>query len=292
MDVKELLERDQAVTKSKLVRSSMLSREDIAALYMLLTKLSKESMKRQAEIITEQIPPKSVQDIEIINNVRNSFRVHVKIQDTKLGTIYASDSNVFSKENFPKEILSVFFSTKTEYKNLANGKDPIQSIEVFLDFERPLAVDFVNLPSHPTKNGSAYDVNGNDPTWVNGAYQRLETFFEEKSRKIEWLHRQGTYDLALWVIGIPIIFWAIYRVSNFIGMSFWQDFFRIGVYVFEFFLFANLAKFVFTYARWVFPLFEYTDSMHPAKHHKTFLLGMLIAIFGTAIYDGISLVFQ
>jgi len=291
MEVGELLEREQAITKSKVIRSFTLSRDDIVDLYNLLVLLSKQSMEYQAEKLVNDTDLDWERNAELLTKVISSYPVHITIQDTKLGTIYGSDHDVFSREVFPDDIQNIFFSTRTEYKKLSNGTDPIRYIEVFLDFDRPLAIDFINIPSHPTKNGSIYDVNGTGLTWVNGAYSRLETFFDSKKRKIEWFHRQGTFDLALWFIGIPLIFWGIYRVSGFLGMNFWEDFFRIGVYVFLFFIFANVFKAIFTYAKWVFPLVEYTDTNHPARLHKNFLIAIMVGISVSTIIDVLFLYF-
>ena len=291
MDVGELLEREQAVTKSGVIRSSTLSRDDITDLYNLLIGLSKQSMEYQIEKLVNDTSLNWENNPETLNKVKKSYPVHITIRDTKLGTIYGSNHDVFSREVFPSDIQSIFFSTRTEYTKLSNGTDPIRYIEIYIDFDRPLAIDFINIPSHPTKNGSVYDVNGKGMTWVNGAYMRLETFFDTRKRKIEWVHRQGTYDLVLWIIGIPLIFWGIYGVSGILNMHLWQDFFRIGVYVFQFFIFANIFKAIFNYARWVFPLVEYTGSKHPAKLHKIFLLAIVVGVFASATIDIVTSLF-
>jgi hypothetical protein len=71
------------------------------------------------------------------------------------------------------------------------------------------------------------------------------------------LHRPNAYDGLLMVIGVPLALWGAYRVGHPVCTAVHlPSAVETGVYVYGFFLCLSLFRWMFSYARWVFPKIE------------------------------------
>src|SRR5439155_9698417 len=96
--------------------------------------------------------------------------------------------------------------------------------------------DFTILPSNRTPNGSSIKVYGYNATWVNGLFHELQDFIKSRPAQLRWLHRNSTYDLLVWTLGLPISFWVCFKFSAVLpqGGVAASPFLRAAIYVYVF----------------------------------------------------------
>jgi hypothetical protein len=128
---------------------------------------------------------------------------------------------------------------------------------LLLDFTRPDVLNFAMLPSQPTPNTSNFQVRGNDATWVNGVFHEFNEYMRSHRSKMSWLHRHTVYDVLLWVLGFPFGLWCDAHATATIQKSSTSPFVQAALYIYVFLAALVGVRFLFHYARWIWPLVEY-----------------------------------
>ncbi|MGO9543206.1 MAG: hypothetical protein ACLPPF_00195 [Rhodomicrobium sp.] len=274
------------------VPACRLPRDELKRLYQIIDRKQKELRDRvlaQLEQAAEETEESFAQRAE---NVRNAFVTVVTIKGFNNEDVTANAENIFEYENLPNRIKSVFYSTKTGPQVFIKF-DPQDSLQVFLDFSAPPLLNFHQLPTLATPNGSTVTITATNEQWFSASKQRLTEFFEERRTGYDWLHAPAIYDLLLSIIGLPIAVWASIRI----GLSF-QYIDKLSpiprglFYAYIFYFSLVLFRIIFSYARWAFPKIEMSSNMNSSQLlHRTALGAIVLGIVGSFAYDIIKTVF-
>lgn len=192
------------------------------------------------------------------------------------------------ERTFPDDLQSIFVSNAAFAQRAINIR-PLNTVEVFLGFEKPtLKIDLETLPSNPTENSSVVNVAGRDEDWVISTAQKIEDFFKKRKAVRPIIHGSGTYDYFIYLVLLPSAIWLFYDRGS--RLSLWLDnqsmFLNVVLGVYVILLTLLLARFVFQYVRWVFPPMEYYKRNRLGAYiHRSIAALLGLAIVGGAAYD-------
>lgn len=189
---------------------------------------------------------------------------------------------------FPDDLQSLFASNAA-YAERATNLRPLNTVEVFLGFERPsLKLDLRTLPSNPTENPSVLNVAGRDEDWVISTAQKIEDFFKTRKTARPIIHGSGAYDYIIYLAFLPTVLWFFYKHST--SLSSWLDkqtiFLNVLLGIYGLLLALLLGRFLFQYARWLFPPMEYYKKSRIGSYfHRSIAALVLTGVCVSAIYD-------
>lgn len=224
------------------------------------------------------------------DNAKKCSQIKVTIKGYNGEDLFGSIEEVFNPNIFPDKVKTVYVNSEAAYVSWYNHY-PRNSFHLFIDFSKPRVFDFSIQPSDKTPNGSNFKVIGYNSTWVNGVFSELDRIF--LNRKIKFIHKVSTYDLLVWLVGIPFGFWACFRLSPIIYKSFGTNSFLANaffVYIFIASLFA--MRILFHYSRWVYPMVEFKNKNDRAFLHRAALYTITIGMFGKFLYDMFRWIFN
>jgi len=89
-------------------------------------------------------------------------------------------------------------------------------------------------------------------------------------------------------VGLPFALWIDYRFSPSIDKLALPSVLSAALYVYLFFAGLFIFRGIFTYSRWVFPKIEIQSEASPPLRHRVAWLGIMIAVFGAAIWDAVK----
>ncbi|MEM5472775.1 hypothetical protein WNZ14_13665 [Hoeflea sp. AS60] len=195
---------------------------------------------------------------------------------------------------FPDDLRSLFASNAA-YAERAINLRPLNTVEVFLCFEKPsLKIDLQTLPSNPTENRSVINVAGRDEGWVISTAQKIDDFFTKRKAARPIIHGSGAYDYIIYLAFLPAVIWLFYRYAA--PVSGWLEqqtvFLNVFLGIYGLLLSLLFARFLFQYARWLFPPMEY----YKRNRLGAFLHRSIAAIFATGVcisatYDFVKAIF-
>lgn len=194
---------------------------------------------------------------------------------------------ILSTENLPDEVTTIKFDSGYHFHQAVNV-DPFNKIELTLSFHIQNLLDFSNPSGRLTTPISFYNIVGNNETWVNGVYESVKSFFKTKELKRNLIHGKYIYDLLLWLIVLPSIFWTLYRASNILQSHaiFIPTPLNVSLYVYFTFALLIIFRLLFNYLRWLYPLIEFTDSrVKRSRFHKAVLFAIITGLLGSLIVD-------
>jgi hypothetical protein len=132
------------------------------------------------------------------------------------------------------------------------------------------------------------NISGLEEGWVIETYDKLKEFFDARSTGRIYIHKSGVYDAFLYIVVIPIFLYAFYRFEfnnpNFIDRV--PKITIIAIYVYSFLFISVVGRLLFQYARWLFPLVEYTsDKRWSPTTQRALLLMVFVGMISAAVYD-------
>jgi hypothetical protein len=220
---------------------------------------------------------------------KDAFITTVQITGANAEVVTGHGESFFDSGLLPERIVSIEYDTAFSPKAQLN-LIPNDRASVFLDFSRPRMLDR-GLPSEPTPNNSNWFVTAQSEGWSTSLSARLEQFFAERRTRVEWLHRSNTYDGLLIVMGFPLALWGGYRIGHAISASVHMpSAVETGLYVYAFFLSLSVFRWMFSYARWVFPKIELDSEKSTSGRHRALWAGLALGILGSALWDAIKAV--
>ena len=219
-------------------------------------------------------------------DLRSGFCLFVTVSGTDGRQLSGTIEDVFDSPNFPENVKDLFFNSATPLNTRFNY-NPRNKVVMFIDFGRPGVLNFTILPSQETINASNIEVSGNDVTWVNGVFQEAVNYISKNPAAASWLHRHTVYDIIVWLLGLPLSFWACSKLSNLIdnGLSWHSPFLRAALYVYVFLISLNLLRVAFHYARWIWPLTEFRSSKNKSLKHKAIFATICSSMSLRLLYD-------
>lgn len=192
------------------------------------------------------------------------------------------------EHNFPDD-LSSFFVSNAAYASRAVNLRPLNTVEVFLGFEKPsLKIDLVTLPSNPTENRSVIEVSGRDEDWVISTTDRIQSFLNKRSAFRPIIHGSGTYDYFVYLGFLPALLWLFYKKGS--PASAWLEsqsvFLNVLIGIYVLLLSLLFARFVFQYFRWLFPPMEYYKRSRIGAYVHRGVAGLIFSsVLVSAGYD-------
>ena len=192
------------------------------------------------------------------------------------------------ERTFPDNLRSLFASNAA-YADRAIDRKPMNTVEAFLSFDKPtLKIDVQTFPSNPTENRSVINVGGRDEDWVISTAQKIENFLNLRKAARPVIHGSGAYDYIIYFVFLPVVFWSFHRYAA--SVSVWIEqqtvFLNVILGIYGLLLSLLLARFLFQYARWLFPPMEYYKrSRVGAFFHRAVASTIGIGVIASASYD-------
>lgn len=248
-------------------------------------KIEVENYKRN-DLTDEQY----TKNIEII---KKGFELNVLITGNDNKILAGPFKEIFSSPNFPNQVNS--FLVDSEATLVADHSyRPSNGFRIFFDFTKPKIFDFTLLPSQNTPNESKIEVKGYDPTWANGLFSEIEQKIDSSTSNFSKVHKHSIYDIFLWILGMPLAFWIVYRLSNKVEYLFNNHsvFLKNALYVYLFMVILFVFRVLFHYLRWVCPLVEYRSKKNKIIIHRGVLSAITLGLFIAFIYDLIKEIFN
>ncbi|MCR8723078.1 hypothetical protein [Frigidibacter sp. ROC022] len=195
---------------------------------------------------------------------------------------------------FPDDLQSLFASNAA-YAERAINLRPLNTVEVLLGFEKPsLKIDLQTLPSNPTENRSIINVAGRDEDWVISTAQKIDGFFKKRKAARPIIHGSGAYDYIVYLAFLPAVIWLFYKYASPITLWLEQQtiFLNVILGIYGLLLSLLFARFLFQYARWLFPPMEYYKrSRLGAFIHRSIATVVATGVGVSAAYDLVKAVF-
>jgi hypothetical protein len=225
-----------------------------------------------------------------MTEVQRFLRVSYRIAVTEVDSIEGTDVPHLGRSELDAPLRSIYISNTEIFSKAARGIKPQNCVDLFLDFKHPsLAIDFYNMPSNPTANGSLVNVYGFNEDWVNSTHKQLQDFFDRISAKRRaFLHRSGAYDIFLYFIYLPIVLWIMYRIERRFPDIFSSEskVSIIAVYIYIVVISLFFGRIIYQYIRWLFPPVEYESrGAWGPRIQRGLLLTLALGIFGTLLCD-------
>lgn len=272
----------------KPIDSLTINREELYRFLRILQERADSACEIECNHIESFVPAENLEKSK--EDLRSCSPIKITINGQDGEELFGSIDEVFDSPSFPEQIKSLYLNSELIYKSRFNYI-PRNRLEVFIDFSKPKVLDFSFSPSEKTPNNSNFIVEGYDSTWVNGVYSEIDKFFDKRSSKISKIHRNSIYDLFIWILGIPIGFWACYKFSSPIQQATSNNFLKSAFYVYIFFLSLFILRILFHYFRWLYPKVQYNSSKDLSIIHRGFFYIITTSIIGAFLYDIISSIF-
>lgn len=218
--------------------------------------------------------------------IKEAFAVRMTANSTEGQQLIGAIDDIIDSPNFPDNISSLYIASDSVLQGAYNYT-PRNFFQIFFDFSKPKLLDFSLLPSQATPNGSTITVSGYDATWANGVFNELDSFVKKNPSSMNWIHKNGIYDLLVWLVGLPLGFWLCYKLSCFIGRLFgsFSIFVQSAAYVYVFIGVLFGFRLLFHYARGVFPIVEFRNPRSKELAHRVALGAIVLSIVSSVIWD-------
>ena len=277
-------------TTSAPIKACRLRREDLARLYRIINDRQTEYGQTFVNQVLAQTPAESQEEFQARKDrVANSFVTTVNVTGSNNEIVSGSGEHFLASGNIPDNILTVFYTTIAGPNAVGITREFLQNrATLMLDFSRPTILDFTKLPTFATPNTSNFEIVASSEAWFTTLNTRLTQLFDERRTGFNWLHRQGIYDLLLFIVGLPFALWIDYRFSPIIDKLKLATVLTVGLYVYLFFAGLFIFRGIFTYSRWVFPKVEIQSESSPPLRHRAVWAAIMIAVFGVAVSDAIK----
>lgn len=279
------------VVKNRLrkpIDSLAINKEDLLRFLQILQERANSACDIECNHIESFIPAENLEKSR--EDLRSCSPLKLTITGFDGEELFGSIEEVFESVSFPEKVKSLFVNSELIYKSRFNYI-PRNRFDVFIDFSKPKVLDFSFTPSEKTPNDSTFCVEGFDNTWVNGVFSEVDKFFDKRSSSISGIHKNSIYDLIVWILGIPIGFWACYKIGSKIGNVFSSSFMESALFVYIFFLSLFILRILFHYFRWLYPKIQYKTIKDLSLIHRGFFYVITTGIVGAFFYDIIKLIF-
>ncbi|WP_375204452.1 hypothetical protein [Hyphococcus sp.] len=269
------------------LKAISVSMQDIARIYSRLKDCVAEQAEKEVSAI-QIAPGQSEQDFaQYVERARaEAFHVSVLIKGADGSQLFDDDERIFTSNNLPDKISSIFMTNITAYKTFS-GVQPVHSFELFLDFDKPPLLDGENLVSSPTPNASSLLVSGSSNSWVASASGAVLDILSNRKIRHGWLHGSFVYDVGLLLFALPVAIYVAWKLSPFVKehIGIYSEFLSASVYIYTVFMCAWAYRVLFGYTKWAFPLVELSDQATWTQKHRRFWWGMLAALLTGFVLD-------
>ncbi len=266
------------------IPSCSVSADDLRRLYQILEKKAGEAADYQVAALQQQLGQTVEQFEQFKGNVRSSLDLVVRVQGSSGEWTSATTIEALRDDSIPTSIAMVEYHSAFLFRGQFNI-EPQNSFSLTLDFTKTSILDLTNLAVDPDVNKSAAFITGQNATWVNGVYEELRTFFNDRTTAHGLLHSRYAYDLLVLSIGFPVSFAFVYRADRVLKPVLnLPDALFVALYVYLVLVALIGFRLVFNYAKWIFPKIEGpTRRQRGPKRHKAFLATIGVALLSLVI---------
>ncbi|NQS88613.1 hypothetical protein HQ584_02325 [Patescibacteria group bacterium] len=223
--------------------------------------------------------------------MEEAFELKITISGSNGAELYGTIDEVFDSPNFPDKINSFYVNSESTLRGVYNWY-PRNSFDLLLDFTKLKVFDFSLMPSQFTPNNSTFRVQGYEATWANGVFHEITNFINEKKAILSLVHNHSIYDILVWILGLPLAFWACGKTSKLIeSFSVFNVFIRNAIYVYIFFAMLLIFRILFHYLRWITPLVEFKYKNSKVILHRCIFGAILLAVLSSVVYDILKALF-
>lgn len=255
--------------------------EDIKRIYRVL--LDRVRMAADIEVYDATSDENlSETDVDNISDfLRNDcYRILITVEGNNGVRYHGSDESLFDSDDIPTDIKTIFMSSINPYRVHRNNINPRNGFDLFLDFSKPPLFDWRNSVSAPTKNETNLHIVSDREDWSAATQQRLfDTIKEQKVRR-SFLHRPLVYDIGLWIIAVPLIFWVLRDHYEHIRVltEGLHPVIAAGMFIYAFLFGVNMYRLFFGYTKWGFPPMEKVVSRDKSRHHRKFWYAVITSV--------------
>lgn len=280
----------KSFTRKSKLPSCMLDLVYFQKLYKKLKEINDRAIEIEKAALQRK-PDQSEEDFKKLQDrVTDLYKLGISIKGSKDEFIGAENPGIFCEDSMPDSVTSIMFDNSFQYRYTL-GRDPLNHFKVVFDFSRPNIFDFSAFPTESTPNFSIVEVNGQDQTWVEGAYSAVMSSLDDRRKGSSWVHRSRIYDIFLWLFILPSSFWFLRKIEFSFGHHFanlspvWQ----VAFYLYFFISFVWFFVMLFKYGRWLYPYLELKTS-HPrgATLQRAIFYLLLGSVVSSFLYDFIK----
>jgi len=280
-----------SVVKNRLqkpIDSLIINKDDLLKFLQILQERATSACEMECNYIESFVPSDNLEKSR--DDLRSCSQLKLTITGFDGEELFGGIEEVFESVSFPEQVKSLYLNSELIYKSRFNYT-PRNRFDVYIDFNKPKVLDFSFTPSEKTPNDSTFCVEGFDNTWVNGVFSEIDKFFNKRSSRFARIHKNSVYDLVVWILGIPIGFWACYKTSSEIRNVFPNSFMESALFVYIFFLSLFILRILFHYFRWLYPKIQYKSKNDLSLIHRGFFYIIVTGIIVSFIYDVLRLIF-
>lgn len=264
-----ILDNFQNSVRSTSIKSATLSLEDLKKLYEIVNAQNDEAKGLQLEHIAKHeakanavYPKEEVEEVK--NKILEKYVVGIEIFTSKGQYLrFYNPEDAFDKNKIPDNIDRIIISNTLLF-NLQRDLIQPYKIIIDLDFSRTTLLDVSSNPTHETYNPSKIEVWGLKESWTEGVHQKLLEFYSERTNKRYWLHRKNIYDLFLWTLLVPVLFWNLYKIDIWLNekISGLSSVLITFIYIYIFIVGLLFFNLLFKYLRRTFPPMELKSNLN------------------------------
>jgi hypothetical protein len=275
-------------SKNVPIAACKLRAQDLKRLYQIINDKQLELGVRMVDLLRLMADETNEQFEQRRIRVRDAYVTAVIINGANGDVVTGHAGDIFDEPIMPDRIVSITYDTTFSPRTNINYV-PTDVASVYLDFSRPPLLNLGGYPSTPTPNNSYWNVAAPNESWPTALSAQLQQFFEERATNVNWLHGPSTYDALLMIIGWPLSLWGAYKIGHLIvGGRELSPAVGTAVYVYGFFLSANIFRALFSYSRWIFPKIELESANSPPLKHRALWYTIIIGVIGASAWDGIK----
>lgn len=221
--------------------------------------------------------------------IRSLYSVMIIARGLHGEQIMSLDPAVIDEGRLPKPLASIQFDIGSFYQLGRNMLAPNRAT-VRLDFTKPPFFDFSNPSQAPTQNDSIIHVAGNDSMWVSGIYEKMVTTLRHGRVRTGWFHSRYTYDILLFILGLPASLAAASLISSMIPGIFIK---QLAAFLFAVLLSLVVFRLAFSAVRWLLPVIEFSGLPQPLHRQvrlviSTVVLGVISSFAAALIWFAVT----
>lgn len=263
------------------VRGCHVTQESVREVYRELSSINREFGQRVIADLERDVNMTDEQWADHKEFLLNdAFRLTVTITGHRDQRVYAEDADIFTSDNLPKQIKSIYFNNITAFSRHANGNAPTNKIEVMLDFDKPDLLDPNPLVSAATPNDSNVRINADDISFFRAVQQVIDTKLTNRRTWYGFLHKNFAYDLGVWVLALPLaLFFATYYMDRLFPAGSQLASFKWAFFLYAVGMMMLVYRFLSSYAKWAFPVNVLAENKDTALRHRLALGGIAVWLF-------------
>lgn len=211
---------------------------------------------------------------------QNVFRILGTVEFDNDEVVHDVDPDIVKFDSEGPRIRLIYLSNITPYQQRV-GVKPDHAFEVVIDLKNPPLLDATSVLSEPTSNGTRLSISGTRAGWQAGVEAVVRRNIARRRPVRTWLHGSFVYDMFLFVVGLPLAFYACWALGPVINnlLSETSSVVIGAAYLYVGFTAIWGYRIMFSYAKWAFPLAEITDQSGSPSHHRAIWWSLIVAIF-------------